>query len=465
MTNDQISEESNEELLPASESPWYHLLTWYGEPAGIDPEGDEYLVARNRDFWHRLWWNQFGSQVKEKLQEIALEPLEVFSDFEITDINIELNKRFPPGNMFDVSKLLSDSTINFCDLRFPFVDFSEYYFLKQMIFDRTHFVGRAYFNRAHFASWVDFREVYFSYWTDFRDAYFANWVDFSKAHFAEYADFWETHFADRANFRDGHFAGLATFRGSYFTAWTDFGKAHFADRADFRSCHFADWVDFREVHFGAEVQFNQVNFEFSVGFQNTRFKSTTDFSETNFDKSPKFHGSELYVNTRWHDVTWPKQSSDKKQAVEDMENWGTLKFLMNQVMRHDAELDFHAKELEARKVVTGKAFISDYYREFSDYGRSIARPFIFLGFSFVLFFFLSWMIKTMPFAFSEPASPFVDALMFSAVNSLPFMPLFKHIYAETITRLELFIGAVQYSFSLLMWFLVGLAVRNRFRIK
>ncbi len=206
-------------------------------------------------------------------------------------------------------------------------------------------------------------------------------------------------------------------------------------------------------------------FNFAL-FDNSKMRSTSSFKDTIFKNSPpKFHGATLHEATEWHGAAWPEPPADAETAQQHVYNYERLKQEMERLKKHDDELDFFAREMRARRVVDGKwspkGLVNAGYDWLSAYGRSLARPFWLLLVSLLLGVIIENSAKT-----GGALLTTAEAYGLSAANTLAILPFVK----DAVSRADLsatmnIVGVMQGALGALFLFLIGLALRNRFRLK
>jgi hypothetical protein len=154
---------------------------------------------------------------------------------------------------------------------------------------------------------------------------------------------------------------------------------------------------------------------------------------------------------------------------------------MNKIHAHDEELMFLALELQAKRhrndCPRHAKLLSWLYEIFSDYGRSVARPLLAMFYSALIFLYFSsvFLISDLPTSEACKTKTANEALHIIALHNL--MPLIPDVRKANENAAScLFNGApeplwwsfastLQAGFSLIMWFLVALGLRNLFRLK
>ncbi len=175
---------------------------------------------------------------------------------------------------------------------------------------------------------------------------------------------------------------------------------------------------------------------------------------------PEFFDAKLHEGTVWWDIKWPKPK-DAEVARRFADSYACLKREMERLKKHDDELYFFAREMQSRRVqlgLWGWGLPISFYGLFSDYGRSYGRPLAgLLG---------VWAIGAGAFSYFD-ARPCGEALGLSAANTLNVFGLLKvfNLVIDTpLAWLNVF-AAVQTILGTILLFLVGLSLRNKFRLK
>ncbi len=292
-------------------------------------------------------------------------------------------------------------------------------------FESATFSGRADFQSATFSGDADFRSATFSGDADFESATFSRYADFESATFSRYADFESATFSGRADFesatfsryadfRSATFSGNADFHGQKFTNDVFFNGATFEGRADFALATFERVAQFNGARFLSEADFNAVWGRRTFSLADARFEVVPDFIQAHFEEAPRLdnveagwkqpelqaldeeESEEATRRGRWHRRRLEANGRYRRVFAADRSipaRWRALKRLAMQGQDTDRELEFHARELRSQRfagdgpapwpVLSGRAWGGFFrfwsglaYGLFSDYGRSLARPFI-----------------------------------------------------------------------------------------
>lgn len=383
----------------------------------------------------------------------------------------------------------------FRDARFPQgASFNDVSFPSQVTFSKCLFGGQCGFTRAAFGSSATFRQARFRSDIDFVHAVFQSSVSFEHASFG-----------GEAHFSNVSFSGPAAFRYSRFSEMGSFNDSKFLDDGDFRDTVFSRRVSFRDVGFQKVVRFDQGTFQNTAwfrgsGFENealfrgirgrgaftlheAKFSRVPDFTEAHFDEAPLLDAAGLVPGSL---------SSSESAGPEIPARWRALRRLAIQGHDHERELEFLKGEIIARRGFHDRRKHLRYwagrvYEVVSDFGRSIRRPFCYLIGSFVVFatvyLVLSWTSghcgSSGPVGcVAHDGSRLYSALAWSVHNAVPFAGagfspqeelLYECLYgkdaAGIVPHFVAAVGVVQFFTSSILIFLLGLGVRNRFRIK
>jgi hypothetical protein len=233
-----------------------------------------------------------------------------------------------------------------------------------------------------------------------------------------------------------------------FNEISDFGLAMFAKGVDFSSATFAENADFINAEFTARTVFANVRFGAEL---------------------PDFRGAKMHEATEWHGVQWPPAPQNKDSAQDQVYAYERLKQEMERLKKHEDEQYFFRQELRARRGLmspwSGAWLLNYLYEASSNYGQSIGRPLLWL---FGLFAISTAFFAGAP-VFNGSRMPIPRAAWLSFANIFSFLPIKREIMtAEMIDGLSnaaQIVGVVQSLLGLVLLFLVGLALRSRFRMR
>jgi hypothetical protein len=433
-------------LRRANDNPWYCLATLYGEQATERRlSWNEDLAAKNRIAWNRwvaggLSAEQRESLLKNDFPERELAPLTAAEKDDLCSafaLRIGREKELPP----DPSRV---------------VDFTN-----------TNFDGAVNFDGFLFARDVDFASAKFCEYAGFKSARFSGRTDFAYATFTGHANFNAAVFSSAADFSLARFAGYSGFHSARFYRNADFNSAKFFGYADFRSSRFSGYIDFESATFFRE----------SI-FINAEFIANTVFAYTRFEiNAPDFRGAKMHEATEWHGVHWPPVPEDEDEDVAQMRvsaqaqvyAYERLKQEMERLKKHEDEQFFFRKELRARRGLvsrwSGTWLLNCAYEVLSRYGQSILRPALWL---LALFWFGIAVFTGFP-VFEGVPMAIPRAAILSFANIFSFLPIKREIMTpEMIAGLSSAAQIVSVTQSLLgivLLFLLGLALRSRFRMR
>lgn len=390
------------------------------------------------------------------------------------DVDFE-NVRFGNGEVSFIEVQFGDGDAIFCNARFGDGDVS--------------FSGAQFGNGDVDFSGADFGEGT----TNFQTVDFGRGnIDFSNTRFRE----GDVTF-DYAQFGNGS----VSFYGAEFgEGTTDFKAVDFGSgNIDFSSTRFGKGTaNFSATRFGmGAVDFQLIECQGNLLLRNLHAPQTMtslSLSGASIDGLLSISNNafncvpDLTVTNIKHDIelqtlkaTLPRKRADwkglwAKKAINysDIERLRKLKQIAESNKHHDAAQRFHADEMRARrwqnKEHGGFGFFGSVldllYSAMCNYGQSILQPVIGLVLSWGMFFAVYFnLIK------NELSGGYsIDLLVFTATNSIPFIPVAKTV--REIAYRELFdtgpllftTMSAQAVVSFVFIFLIGLGVRNRFRI-
>ncbi len=500
------------ELKPANRNPWYVLATIYGEQGKDRLEMllggyDEKLAARNRRAWNGWVCRSFPERKRSEFaKRVGLNPKELspLSEEERADIEQRFSDRmealgiettslpevpfeenlieFDPPWEHDFSNLIFKRPVCFARFVFPFsARFEKSRFLADVRYWEAAFVEEARFGAASFCGEAVFIHSEFRSLTDFSNAVFENKALFHNAKIYGYSWFDSVKFGSTASFDAAKFEGAACFGGEEFGGRSIFDGASFMETASFRSTTFSGGVSFDSAKFSDQTIFTDARFLTHV---------------------PTFHAAELYDDTVFpipenYRKNWPPQKGSVKitgqeQPVKVMEAgdqkraYARLRRFMADLHMIDEEQFFHRMEMRCKKAMANWKHRPLYrlYSLLSDYGISVWRPLAGLSLVFLVgmlamlwwdgaFTFLPKETTGFDWAFGLGGShdPWAEprkAAGWSISNTLPFLGLVRLYYADTAKDLAWqlkLIGGLQSLVGIFLLFLLGLGLRNRFRLR
>src|SRR5208282_5558316 len=300
---------------------------------------------------------------------------------------------------------------------------------------------------------------------DISSATFAADTLFSGAAFYGMAKFDSVHFAGTVRFSQSTFSGFTSFARATFSKPAYFNSSRFSEIATFSSATFRGDTDFSSATFSKNAYFHSATFSGNASFVNSQFTALTVFANSTYEtKVPDFRGAKLHEATEWHGVRWPPSPRDKDAAHSHVYAYERLKQEMERLKKHEDEQFSFAKELRARRLLvpiwSSARLLNILYDVSSDYGQSAERP---------LFRLLA--LFAIGFAFFAAAPVFKGARMaldraagLSFANIFSFLPMKREMVASLSGAAQV-VGVAQSFVGLVLLFLLGLALRNKFRMK
>jgi uncharacterized protein YjbI with pentapeptide repeats len=370
------------ELINAEENSWYRLATLYGLPKNTsDP-----IQVQNRNAWNRYVATLKSDEIKTILitDGTATQP-QIVNPYDPTEL-LEFRRLFAARSGQSAISL-PELPMDFSGLqiKYPFLA-KGYLFTGTVRFDRTEFSEFADFEGSSFESDVQFAATIFHREADFTDAAidgkflfagarFGAEADFVRTRFLNGADFSKTRFGNYANFTWSHFEGSAdfswaTFAQAFFNCTkiqgdVDFARTRFMGSAFFVRTNITGDVDFSFVEFEDAAQFTDAELQQHIICNEATFGGVTDFKNVKFQQPasfrkalfcalpPQFDGATLHEGTDWEDVYWPGPPKSFDDARASLKAYERLKLEMDKLKKHEAELDFFARELQCRRILNG----------------------------------------------------------------------------------------------------------------
>jgi hypothetical protein len=451
-------------------------------------------VEDNPDVDVDFYWVDFGKERNEETTDID------FKGFKFPKGGVSFRSAlFGEGNVSFNKAQFGEGNVDFCYAQFGVgtVDFSYSQFGN----------GNVYFSDTQFGDgWVNFTGIQLGK----GKAYFVQAqfgigpINFSLAQFGEgEVAFINASFGEgQVNFGGTEFGGgNVDFSGAHFNGGNiDFSNTKFrGGNITFIATQFGKGnVNFQGANFGnGTVCFNQATFEGSANFSllvNIGLADSLSFKGASFDKNLDLSGNILSCVV---DLTGTKTVNhvslddlhcqlpverikrgpfvfNKAQDPDDIARLRRLKEIAENNKDHERALAFHADEMRAKRwhknsTRTGPLF--DYtFDKLSNYGRSELRPLVWL--SVLWFLFGCYYFLVSGNVWIDAGKKFAEAMAFSGSQMLPIVPGSRVASMEGLTILFFnnlspllhLVTFIQSIMSLMLIFLIGLALRNRFRL-
>ena len=296
-----------------------------------------------------------------------------FSGFLFPDDTSFHSSTFTGATFFDGAVLIGNASFE-CTTFSRRASFARVTFSGETLFETATFSGTAWFLRASFAGDTYFNSASFSGEAGFVSATFSNAANFNNANFFS-----------RANFDMATFAGGAGFSGQTFANDASFRRGNFGDqgRADFRLTTFERAALFDGAVFKGEADFGAVLGKRNFSMAGAQFERVPDFIQAHFEEAPRLDNVLVEPPEGVEPLT-------EEEAHALFARWRALKRLAIQAHDTDRELEFNAQEIRAERLASRwpklprsredcgdwlRALSGALYGFFSDYGRSLLRPF------------------------------------------------------------------------------------------
>ena len=346
----------------------------------------------------------------------------------------------------------------------------------------------------NFPAGIIFRDLHFNDLIKFNDAIFEGDVTFQCV-FLKGADFSNTEFRGKANFK----GCLWSVKAKVF-----FNAANFLDDADFSAVNWDYYRDRLTVGVRYEDRYGPLQYYYENDIA-SNVLPYSDFSNAEFKKACVFNGRDfkglvIFKNTVFYQV--PEFLNVKLNPKVDMytalfpsigqENgadlYRVLKNCFAEQKNTRQELRFFRKEMQEEMHVSGKSHRRwlRAYQIASDYGFSVCRPLIGLlalcAISLAASLFLAQINGLAINASFSSNRSYVESvdwgitfkyIGFSFGNALPFFSggkfdnnlLCELFGTGAVHEIVKLIALFQQCLSLVFWFLIGLAIRNKFKLK
>jgi uncharacterized protein YjbI with pentapeptide repeats len=395
-------------------------------------------------------------------------------------------------------------------------------FRETSSFSRTQFADDADFGCALFIAGVNFAGARFDTLVDFRNVIFANEVVFRGAQFAEMAYFDAAQFNKSAQFEGVQMGHRARFVGAHFLDKVNFDGWPWAALRSVYYDSFEErrlWADERGLSPQSfdSIVFDGARFDGQLSFQDRVFDSITSFSSLKehlnvrrlrvnqhnwpaldenknlvfdtrvipkgqgieFKSVPVFHGSKFHQNITFESARFPNACGEEASARA----YRTLKlaFAQQQAIREEQRFFKLEMEEEAARETGWKRWLYRVYSLTSDYGFSVWRPFLALVLMPCLIALLIYSALALSINTDINVQIMADQtdlmskwLQFGLVNMVPFpdSELLKDLrdalfssQGSAVRTVAVVVESLQKLLALIGYFLIGLALRNLFKMK
>jgi uncharacterized protein YjbI with pentapeptide repeats len=438
----------------------------------------------------------------------------------LSGVKFEGNLNFDDATFsqgLDAANFDFDFRVSFAKAKFSqHTTFEKSTFSNKVIFQGAAFAGTASFKQATFALAPEagqvesiFQSVRFERAAEFSSAHFIRpalfiatvfnqTADFSRCEFSATASFNGSHFVDDANFGATKFNELCSFERTAFDASANFSEALFRENIRCTETKFGGTTYFENVVSSADVDFIKSTFHDRIYFDRSTFDGSADFSAVKFDGRlssfaqakfsrvpdlrtarfafpPDLHGTSIAYSRCLKPIV--KRLLGTAEHPQDAARYRKLKQMSADAKDHEREIAFFAAELKAKRFHETIGFFPNalniLYGSLSDYGRSVARPFAWLAASTITAMAAVGMTSSTKLdALTELQALFAVSFSNSALLlggdkwllRAEALDVLGYHNGKTLGLSGELLAYGQSAFSLLLFVLVGLAIRNRFRI-
>lgn len=337
------------------------------------------------------------------------------------------------------------------------------------------------------ASWhgdVEFKWAHWGSRVCFKNASWLGNASFVGAQFGEDAKFYACTWMGAANFSASSWdlvpsgSGVAQLEDIKKQAQKKCVSPDSFVKIDFSGCHFSSGVDFSNRQFKKKTVFSMVTRKIKRAPDGAavyiagklQWVKSGSSGGVKFGQPPIFHGCELHQDTSFDGAEFPPATGSDEAARA----YRTLKLAFNKQQALREEQRFFRLEMAEEAKSSGKAQpLYWLYRVSSDYGFSLWRPFVaflvlLLVFAQVYGYYSNelpscWLLESA----CESSTKWYE---FSLAQALPFsgfdkLDNFKDGLVSLFKDVPVLALALHKALSLAALFLMGLALRNLFRLK
>ena len=280
-------------------------------------------------------------------------------------------------------------------------------------------------------------------------------------------------FFNGATFGDGgvNFSGATFGDGNVNFSRATFGDGEYQFEKITSKGH-ADFSQINEIQRAKCLNFRGSIFEKTLDLSRNNLSCAVDLTNTKINNHVSLEGLKCEFQRK---PIFFKKGFKKAKNPKDISRFRRLKQIAEENKDHERALAFHADEMRAKRWHETKWFelIVDYsFDFFSNYGRSFMRPFVSLFCIWIVFSgvygWYSYYVKDYPYSWNT----LEQSIIYSGSQMFQFIPSAKGALAKSE---ELLFGSTNIGYlylvtffqsilSIIFLFLIGLALRNRFRI-
>jgi hypothetical protein len=287
-----------------------------------------------------------------------------------------------------------------------------------------------------------------------------------NATFSGMAIFEETTFSGKAYFMDATFSRTAIFEETTFSGNAYFSIATFSREAHFMNAKFSGEAIFAKTTFSGPSKFISTKFSKAANFSDAVFDAPCNFRDVEFKTAyPNLLGTQLHskTNVTAENKYWPialiEQSNNANKNV--LESCAHLRQNMASQGLIEAAHFFFRREMD-HKAKLSRWWERPFYEVYrwAEYGHGVWQPLVGI--------FLLWLSGALSLNIWGCLN-WTTAFGLSAANIFKFFG-FQRVYFEddVIGKLNPYLQsmtAAQTVIGYFLLFLLGLGLRNRFRLK
>ncbi|TAE33622.1 MAG: hypothetical protein EAY65_04435 [Alphaproteobacteria bacterium] len=377
------------------------------------------------------------------------------------------------------------------------IDFEEFVFPDSVYFDGARFVGNANFLRTQFVSNVSFSETSFQDEAWFGGVQFYSQVLFKRTRFCNEAYFNQAKFHWVVKFKKAHFYSFGTFVYSTFAYDADFSHATFYHVPNISGAECEGlWIFPKEEECWSKIKPD-------AGFEGSELSNAWQRIELAYSQirkrmeELKLHHWELFFHAKEMEAQRQQLLAQKAQIkVEIVTQFKTLiqgkkRSKMSFLRRQESKLPTNARlpasvnkadpppQIKQKIKTLLKVYVREClytaYKNTSDYGQSIARPIFWIFYWIIACAFVYWIIIGITTSFVLTSGGVIKtAFLHAFYNVLPNISTETSMSEATLTICKkdmnclgaFYIVATFHKLvSFFLWFLLGLGIRNRFKLR
>ena len=208
----------------------------------------------------------------------------------------------------------SNVLFNNCDFKAN-TNFNQSHFISDAWFQNAVFESQVFFNQTTFEGDAWFNETIFKKGVQIKDVTFHLGAWFNKARFGKKLQIENCLFKTDAWFQEATFKSRVLFQDIFFKTDVSMGEAVFKARSFFKNIQFHGLANFKETSFSGRALFQDCWFQKEAVFNQSDFAGYAIFTQVRFKQSASFKAAHIAKGFTIEQVEFTNQVPNFRQAL------------------------------------------------------------------------------------------------------------------------------------------------------